>query len=38
MVSATVPCGVPTVAPIENRIVGGIIAKPGSWPWTVREK
>lgn len=34
-VSQTVPCGSPTVQPITNRIVGGQIAKPGSWPWMV---
>ena len=31
------PCGVPTVQPVSKRIVGGTVAKPGSWPWTVHS-
>ena len=29
------PCGVQVVQPKQKRIVGGVVANPGSWPWTV---
>lgn len=30
-------CGLPTFPPALNRVVGGVDAKPHSWPWQVNN-
>ncbi|KAK0418566.1 hypothetical protein QR680_013645 [Steinernema hermaphroditum] len=35
LVSADIDCGRTPVSPNQNLIVGGKLAKPGSWPWQV---